>query len=261
VERKGTGQGTVTSSVGPISCGSTCSTEVVDKTKVTLVATPAEGSVFSHWSGGSCAGEGSCERTINSTRTVNAVFTAVGNRTLTLNLTGSGTGTVKSTKAGIECSTSCSPSLAAATKLTLSATPTAGSSFSGFSGACSGAKTCKVSMSEARSVTATFNKIPTPLPGIVSIAAKAKVKGGRALIRVSCAAGVSSCRGALKLTAKIKGKATAIGAATFSLAPGSATTLKVTLSAKAKQALKGAGKLKARVSGEGIQAHAVRLKA
>jgi len=260
VVKTGTGTGTVTSSVGGIDCGAACSAEVFSKTKVTLTATAAEGSVFSHWSGGSCSGSEPCEKTINSTRTVHAVFVAVGARTLSLALTGTGSGSVKSKAAGIECASSCAPSIAAGTKLTLSATSAAGSTFSGFSGACTGAKTCKVTMSEARSVTATFAKAPAPAPGILGVAAKAKVKGGRAYVRVSCA-GLSSCRGSLKLTAKLKGKATAIGAASFGLAPGSSTTLKVTLGPKAKQALESAGKLKARVSGTGIQAGVVRLKA
>jgi len=261
VEKIGTGTGTVTSSAGPIDCGSVCSTEVVSKTVVTLVAVPAQGSAFDHWSGGSCAGSGPCEKTINSTRTVHAVFAAVGKRTLTVSKVGNGAGTVVSKPAGIDCGATCSAEIPATTKLTLSATPASGSTFAGFSGACTGAKTCKVTMSEARNVTVTFAKAPTPAPGILSVAAKAKVKGGRALIRVSCAAGASSCRGSLKLTAKLKGKTSVtIGAATFALAPGSSTTLKVTLGAKAKQALKGAGKLKARVSGTGIRAHAVQLK-
>jgi hypothetical protein len=260
VEKTGTGTGTVTSSVGPIDCGSVCSTEVVSKTVVTLVATPAEGSAFARWSGGSCAGSGPCEKTINSTRTVHAVFVAVGKRTLTVSKVGNGAGTVVSKPAAIDCGATCSAEIAATTKLTLSATAAAGSSFSGFSGACTGAKTCKVTMSEARNVTATFAKAPAPAPGVLSVAAKAKVKGGRAYVRISCGAGPSACRGSLKLSAKLKGKKSAtIGAATFALAPGSSTTLKVTLSPKAKQALRSAGKLKARISGTGIRGGVVRL--
>jgi hypothetical protein len=259
VAKTGTGSGTVTGSAGGIDCGAICSGVFPYKTLLTLTATPAEGSVFSHWAGGNCSGSEPCERSINSTRTVHAVFSAVGQRTLSLTMAGAGAGVVKSKKAGIECSTSCSPLIAAGTKLTLTATAAPGSSFAGFSGACSGAKSCKVLMSEAHSVTATFNKAPTPAPGVAIVAAKAKVKGGRAFVRVSCH-GPTSCRGPLKLTAKLGGKSTAIGAASFSLAPGSSTTLKVKLSAAAKQALKSAGKLKARVSGAGIAAHAVRLK-
>jgi Divergent InlB B-repeat domain len=263
-QRTGTGSGTVTSAPAGIECGSSCSAEVVAKTPVTLTATPAEGSVFSHWSGGGCTGTAPCEKAITSTRVVKAVFTAVGTRTLSLSLAGTGTGSVKSKAAGIDCSASCSPRVVAGKTVTLSAKAATGSTFSGFSGACTGTKACKVTMSEARSVTATFAKVPVPAPATASVAAKAKVKGGRALVRVSCSAGASSCRGSLKLTAKLKGKGkknASIGSATFSLAPGSSTTLKITLSAKAKQALEASGKLKARVSGEGIGGpHALSLK-
>src|SRR4030095_5918505 len=41
--------------------------------------------------------------------------------------------------------------------VTLTATPAAGSTFAGWSGACSGTGSCTVTMSAARSVTATFN--------------------------------------------------------------------------------------------------------
>jgi hypothetical protein len=261
VTKGGTGTGTVTSSPIGIECGAACSTEVVSKSKVTLIAVAAPGSVFSHWSGGTCAGEGPCERNINSTRTVKAVFSAVGTRTLTIALAGTGAGTVKSKAAGIECTASCSPSIAAGTKITLTAVPATGSTFSGFSGACSGNGPCKVQMSEAHSVTATFAKSPTPSKptGVAVVAGKAKVKGGKAFVKVSCT-GPASCRGSLRLSAKLKGKSATIGSATFSLASGNSTTLKVKLSARAKRALKSAGKLKARVSGAGIGPHVVRLK-
>jgi hypothetical protein len=261
VARTGTGTGTVTSSPTGIQCGSTCSTEVVAKATLALTAVAAEGSVFDHWSGGGCTGAGTCEKSITTTRTVKAVFTAAGTRTLSIALAGTGTGSVKSKAAGIDCTSSCSPQVLAGKKVTLSAKPTAGSSFSGWSGACNGVGPCKVQLSEAQSLTATFTKAPLPVPGVATIAKKAKVKGAKAYVGIHCN-GPSSCRGALKLSAKLKGKRATIGAASFSLAPGASTVLKISLSAKAKQALKGTGKLKARVSGVGIAGpHAVALKA
>jgi hypothetical protein len=262
VKKGGTGTGTVTSAPAGIECGATCSTEVLAKTKVTLTATPAPGSVFAHWSGGGCVKAAPCERTITSTRTVKAVFTAVGVRTLSIALAGTGAGTVKNKAAGIQCSASCAPEVAAGKKITLSAKAAAGSSFSGWSGACSGTKACRVQMSEAHSVTATFAKVPTLQPtGAATVANRAKVKGGKAFVGIRCN-GPSSCRGSLKLLAKLKskGKSVAIGSATFSLAPGSSATLKVKLSGAAKQLLKSAGQLRARVRGTGVSPHVVRLK-
>jgi hypothetical protein len=260
VTKGGTGTGTVTSTPVGIDCGASCSTEVLSKTQVTLTATPAAGSVFDHWSGGSCSGSKPCTKTINSTRTVHAVFSAVGTRTLNIAMAGAGAGIVKSKGAGIECKASCSLSIAAGTKISLTAEPKAGATFNGWSGACSGTGLCKVMLSEAQSVTATFGKAPVPTPGVAVVAGKAKVRGGRAFIGVRCN-GPSSCRGSLKLSAKLNGKKmVAIGGATFSLAPGLSTSLKVTLGAKAKQVLKSTGQLKARVTGAGIRARAVQLK-
>jgi uncharacterized repeat protein (TIGR03806 family) len=71
---------------------------------------------------------------------------------------GTGTGTVSSTPAGVNCGTDCSESYQLNTVVTLTATPAASNTFAGWSGACTGtAATCSVTMSAARSVTATFN--------------------------------------------------------------------------------------------------------
>ncbi|HWM19159.1 MAG TPA: S8 family serine peptidase [Ilumatobacteraceae bacterium] len=76
---------------------------------------------------------------------------------LTVDRVGNGSGTVTSSPAGISCGSSCSASFASETAVTLTATPSVGSSFAGWSDACSGVSTsCLVSMTAARSVTATF---------------------------------------------------------------------------------------------------------
>jgi hypothetical protein len=75
---------------------------------------------------------------------------------LTVTKAGGGVGTVVSTPAGINCGTTCSATYASGTVVTLTASPGAGSSFSGWSGACSGTGSCQVTMNAAQSVTATF---------------------------------------------------------------------------------------------------------
>jgi hypothetical protein len=69
---------------------------------------------------------------------------------------GNGSGTVTSQPAGISCGAACSAAYASGTSITLTAAPDSGSTFSGWSGDCSGTGTCTVSMTQARAVTATF---------------------------------------------------------------------------------------------------------
>jgi hypothetical protein len=83
---------------------------------------------------------------------------------LSVSKTGSGNGTVTSNPAGISCGADCSQSYTAGTVVTLAATPAAGSSFTGWSGACSGTSSCSVTMSESRSVTAAFDLVPDNTP-------------------------------------------------------------------------------------------------
>ena len=75
----------------------------------------------------------------------------------TLSVSKVGSGTVTSSPAGVNCGADCSEAYAPGTSVTLSQTPAAGSTFAGWSGACTGTGSCVVSMTQARSVTATFN--------------------------------------------------------------------------------------------------------
>jgi Divergent InlB B-repeat domain/Glucodextranase, domain B len=80
----------------------------------------------------------------------------------TLNITkaGTGTGSISSNPSGIDCGATCSTNFNSGTPVTLTATPAAGSSFAGWSGACTGTTTCTVTMDTAKTVTATFNRNP-----------------------------------------------------------------------------------------------------
>ena len=81
-------------------------------------------------------------------------------QTLTVTRAGSGTGTVSSTPAGIDCGSDCSEAFPAGTPVSLTAAPDAGSTYTGWSGDCSGTGACQVTMDAARSVTATFAAVP-----------------------------------------------------------------------------------------------------
>lgn len=80
---------------------------------------------------------------------------------LNVDRTGTGTGTIRSSPAGIDCGTDCSEIFDNGAVVTLTAMPTASSRFTGWSGACAGTGTCRVTMTEPSSVTATF-ELKTP---------------------------------------------------------------------------------------------------
>lgn len=77
--------------------------------------------------------------------------------TLMVNKAGTGSGTVSSIPVGIDCGSQCRADFPAGTTVNLMATPSAGSTFTGWSGACSGTTACTVMMDAAYSVTGNFN--------------------------------------------------------------------------------------------------------
>lgn len=152
VSKLGNGTGTVTGT--GISCGSDCSETYSPGTTVTLTASAGTGSTFTGW-GGACSGTGTCTVTMDAAKMVTATFTLL-KYTLTVGHTGTGSGTITSNPAGIECGNDCSQSYDYNTIVKLTAKPNPGTLFAGWSGACQGTSTCTVTMTAARSVTATF---------------------------------------------------------------------------------------------------------
>ena len=170
VSKAGTGSGTVTSNPAGISCGTACTGSYGSGTSVTLTATAASGSTFTGWSG-ACTGTGSCTVSMNAAKAVTATFN-LPRYTLTVNKAGTGSGTVASYPAGISCGADCSESYTSGTSVTLTATAASGWAFAGWGGPCTGMGSCTVSMSAARSVTATF------LPGYTLTVSKAGTGAG-----------------------------------------------------------------------------------
>ena len=87
-------------------------------------------------------------------------FSAAGaSYTLSVSLAGTGKGSVSGS--GISCPGTCLKNYAVGTVVRLTAKPSAGSSFAGWSGGgCSGTGTCTVTMSPNRGVTASFRLLP-----------------------------------------------------------------------------------------------------
>src|SRR2546425_3909948 len=160
VNRAGTGSGTVTSSDGSISCPSTCTATYDSGISVTLTASPASGSTFTAWSGCDTVSGATCTVTMTAAKSVSATFTAQ-RFTLTVNRAGTGSGTATSSPPGINCGATCSAAYDSGTVVTLAATPAAGSTFSSWSGCNTvSGTTCTVTMTAAKSVTATFTAQP-----------------------------------------------------------------------------------------------------
>jgi Divergent InlB B-repeat domain len=81
--------------------------------------------------------------------------------TLEVEREGSGSGTVTSSPAGIECGSKCSAGFEEHTEVTLTATAAPGSTFAGWSGGgCSGVEACVVKLEDDTTVTATFEAEP-----------------------------------------------------------------------------------------------------
>jgi hypothetical protein len=81
-------------------------------------------------------------------------------RRLTVTKAGMGGGTVTSAPARIDCGAVCSADFADGTVVMLTPTPANGSSFTSWSGDCSGSGSCVVTMNQARNVTASFAPLP-----------------------------------------------------------------------------------------------------
>ncbi len=267
----GTGEGEVECKVGAGPAG-LCEAEYPEGTEVTLLPVAETGSEFVKWSG-DCTGSGSCKVTMNANKSVTATFDEeepTPEFKLTIAKAGTGSGSVTCDGGA------CSSEYPEGEEVTLAATAASGSTFSGWSGGgCSGTAPCTVTIEEDTTVTATFTakeeakkeepkkEEPKPTPeGSAKAAATAKVKSGKAQLKLTCSGG--PCKGQVKLKAKVKQgtktKTLVIGKASFSIAEGATATVKVKLSGPAKQELAKGKVLKAKTSGSGVTPSTVKLK-
>lgn len=154
---------------------------------------------------------------------------------LTVSLDGSGTGSVTSSPAGINCGVVCVHSFDAGAPVTLLSHPESGSTFTEWRGACSGSGSCVVNLSDDLAATAVFTKseeagheeesaepkpscatvptlcpsstptlpatppAPSPQPSVGITGSVATVDGGIALLESKCV-GQRACQGTAKLS-------------------------------------------------------------
>lgn len=180
VTKAGTGTGTVASNPAGISCGATCSMQILGGSTVTLTATPDANTRFDGWSGACTGSDTTCTVLMDAAKTTTAVFTSTIPYDLTVAIAGNGDGQVTSSPAGILCVLStgqttldsdCVETYLNKQLVTLTATATKSNSmFTGWSGACSGAQsTCTVTMDAAKTASAQFNVIPNVHVGNLAI--------------------------------------------------------------------------------------------
>ena len=100
-----------------------------------------------------------------------------GGLALTVTKGGSGSGTVTSAPAVVDCGATCTATFESGTTVALSASVAAGSTFGGWSGACTGTGDCTVTMDAAKGVTATFSPLAA-IPHFANIATRSQVLTG-----------------------------------------------------------------------------------
>ncbi len=143
------GDGNGTTSGPGISCPGDC-TEIFDLNEtITLTASADNGSTFTGWSG-ACTGTGSCTVVLDRDKTVTATF----EKNAAILVSAQGNGSVSGP--GISCPGDCTEIFDLNESITLTATPDSDSTFTGWSGDCSGIGSCTVVLSRDRSVTGNF---------------------------------------------------------------------------------------------------------
>ena len=158
IEKIGTGDGDIYLDGALISCDGGCTIEIFEDTAVTLTASPDNNSTFAGWTG-ACEGTGACEFTMNSPKAITANFADAQvpiQFTLSIDLIGSGSGTLFLNGNVISCPASCAIDFDDNESVTLTASPQLNSTFVGWSGACTGTGFCDLIMDSDKDITVNF---------------------------------------------------------------------------------------------------------
>lgn len=166
------GTGTITSVPAGINCPPDCTELFANGTTVTLTATADADSLFTGWQGGGCSGTDACVVTMTDFTTVQAKF-ANQFPQVSVQLSGTGMGTVTSSPPGINCPGTCSFAFPVNSQVTLTASPSAGS-YGGILNLCPNAPaSCTLSMYQSVSIAVQFQPgaiadAPTLLSALIS---------------------------------------------------------------------------------------------
>jgi len=177
LSKEGEGKGAVKAS--GLACEADCNETKVQYTGgegkklpavVTLSQLPAPGSEFTGWSGCASEPEGKCVVTMSSAQSVTASYDKLPSATLTVDRSESstGAGSISSKPKGVKCGATCTTGTmalyeGAVVVVTAKAATTAGSTFTGWSGASCSAETksstegtCTITLSGSKTLHANF---------------------------------------------------------------------------------------------------------
>ncbi|HEV3095334.1 MAG TPA: hypothetical protein VGY30_12600 [Solirubrobacteraceae bacterium] len=155
VAKTGVGGGSVASTPTGIECGAVCSAGFEEGETVTLIAAPESGSAVAGWTGCVYVPRlDECEVNVGQVNKVAVDFA----KTVSLTVNETGSGTVTSAPAGIDCGATCSASFLKGTRVTLTARPAAHGKVA-WEGCASepAVDECEVTVNAAMSVSAVFS--------------------------------------------------------------------------------------------------------
>jgi alpha-tubulin suppressor-like RCC1 family protein len=152
----GDGDGQVISDDGVLSCNADCRRTFARGSTLVFRAQAAGTSSFVSWSGACAGNDTACPLTLADDTRVEARFDRLS-RSMVVMIAGSGSGTVADDKGELSCPDDCDAIYPAGSRVTLTATPNARSTFDGWSlASCDAANPCTVQLDAALSVTANF---------------------------------------------------------------------------------------------------------
>jgi hypothetical protein len=169
------------------------------------------------------------------------VLVGIQNQTLSVTTRGSGTGQVIGSS--ITCPSTCSHAYPTGSTVTLSAHPSPGSSFQGWSGACSGSGACELTLTAAQTVTATFNRStvslntrPTTIPALIKRGLHVRIRCTQACTaHIDLRIDTKPVQGPTPRTNSHQPPHGAIGHTTIKLTAGPSRAVTIQLSANAKR--------------------------